>query len=529
MRLVVPLVLAAATYCGCRPIAAPYHAVQLITLDPPRPPPPTIYYKRPGLRPAAAVEQTPEPPRARPAVVSIVGRVKTGAGVPLPGIVMRIGGARDATTITDANGSFQFQVPPGSYFLAPPRDAAPGIEFSPEIMALAPLDADAIQDFTCAGPCLAGPAVTPAKELVITDPTVVGDARASSAAAGSPWSFRFLVEQMTPAGVDPADFVGAWLGQMDLTDHHVNGFPVDKRHTSALRALWPTIVGNRLDLSRAPFRLLAITNRVDLHAAGNGEGRLVYGVVDSNGVGRPMTVIFEFELPSRDMRTGAQLTRRDWAARFHALGSLPFGAQYNAALQDVTDLFTRRNTNPARPGGSSILQVRSNEVLMGGPWQLREFRLGTDGGPLALWLFATAQTPADGAAVAGTPENRALIGYLDASRAAIYGGFASVPAGLLGGQATENFSWTFKTPVDAEARHAFAGQTCNGCHSSEIGGLQRDGFYHVSPIAEPGSDGSGRLSSFVREQEFPRRTLFMQSLLTCSPPACPAGGEPGVN
>jgi hypothetical protein len=464
----------------------------------------------------------PEPPP--PAFVTIVGRVATSGGVSLPGVTVRLGGLVQATTVTDANGAYRFRVPPGNYSLAPaPRSSS---LFTPDVLNLSGLAADAIHDFTCSGSCTGGPLVLPNKELVITDPSVVGDARASNASAGQPWSFRFLVEQMTPAGVDPADFIGAWLGQLEVPDHSVNGFPVDVRNTSALRALWPTGAGKRLDLSRAPFRLLAITNRVDLHAAGNGEARFVYGVVDAHGVGRPMTVIFEFELPSRDAFTGAVLTRRDWAAKFHALGGLGFGDGYNTALQEITDLFTRRNTSPARPGGSSIAQVRSNEVLMGGPWQMREFHLSTANGPLALWLATTAQTPADAAGATGSPLNVALHGFVSASRVAIHGGYAQVPSGILGGQATENFAWAFVSPLDAAARHAFAGQTCNGCHFSEAGGLQKDGFYQVSPIADPGADGIGRLSSFLRLFELPRRALFLQTTLTCDGATCPAGAEP---
>jgi hypothetical protein len=373
--------------------------------------------------------------------------------------------------------------------------------------------------------------VVPERELVITDPTVVGDTRASNALAGAPWSFRFLMEQMTPAGGDPADFVGNWLGQFEIARRTVNGFPVDLRNTAALRALWPTTTGGKLDLARAPFRLLAIINRVDLHATSNGEVRFVYGAVDPSGAGRPMTVIFELDLPAKHPLSGTTLTRWDWAAGFHVLGGLPFGASYNATLQSITDLVTLRGTSPGKPGGSSIAQVRTNDGLTGDRWQLREFHLVATGAPtaagasVALRLSPVAQTPADSAVVAGTIENKVLVSYLDTFKAAIHGGFASVPAGLLGGQSTQSFSWTFTAPVNADARHGFAAQTCNGCHTSETSGLQIDGFAHISPTADPGPDGAGRLSRFVKQVEIPRRTLFMQNQLTCSGPTCASGAE----
>jgi len=138
-----------------------------------------------------------------------------------------------------------------------------------------------------------------------------------------------------------------------------------------------------LDLARAPFRLLAIPNRIDLHASTNGEARFVYGAVDASGAGRPKTVIIELEPPATNPRSGIALTRQNWAAAFHMLGGLPFGPRYNATLQSLTDLLTRRGTSRSKPGGSSVAQVRTNDKLMGERWQLREFHLMTFGAPAA--------------------------------------------------------------------------------------------------------------------------------------------------
>lgn len=479
-----------------------------------------------SLAGAATAAAPQAPPASAPPMVTIVGHVTVNSGVPLPGIAVQLGGAAQRTTVTDANGTFVFRVLPGSYVVSPPHGVA--ATFTPDTATLSNLTMDTVETFNCSGNCGGGPAIIAGKELVVTHPTVTSDPRASNAVAGAPWSFRFLVEQMTPAGVDPADFTAAWLSEFEVADGTVNGFPVDVRNTAALRALWPTTAGGKLDLSKAPFRLLAIINRTDLHAAGNGEARFVFGAVDAAGAGKPMTVIFEFELPAADPRTGAALTRRDWAARFHALGGLAFGPTYNASLQAVTDLFTRRNADPSRPGGSAIGQVRSNEIFMGGPWQMREFHLAARAGVLGLRLAPPAQTPVDSAVTEGTPQNQALLAYLAASRAGIVAGSAAVPEAIRGGQSNESFSWTFSAPVDAVARHAFAGQTCNGCHFSESGGLQINGFYHVTPVAEPGPDGSGRLSSFIKLVEIPRRTFFMQNVLTCSGWTCSAGAEPGL-
>jgi hypothetical protein len=251
----------------------------------------------------------------------------------------------------------------------------------------------------------------------------------------------------------------------------------------------------------------------------------VYGAV-TDGASQPMTVIFEFGLPA------GTLTRNAWASMFHALSSNPFGAGYNAALEAVTDLFTARNTSPTKPGGSSINQVRSNEILMTPPpafiWQLREFHLATVNGELGLQLSTTAQTPADTANNAGTPENVALASYLNASAAQIHGGYAAVPSTVIGGQSTETFSWSVSstlTPVSPQALQDFAGQTCNGCHFSHDPALSLGTFYQISPLQPVGVDGTGRLSPFITSFEIPRRTRFMQNMLTCSGASCAAGGE----
>jgi hypothetical protein len=49
---------------------------------------------------------------------------------------------------------------------------------------------------------------------------------------------------------------------------------------------------------------------------------------------------------------------------------------YNSALQTLTQQFVLANTSPLRPNGSSLGQLRTNEVALAAPWELREFRLG---------------------------------------------------------------------------------------------------------------------------------------------------------
>jgi hypothetical protein len=76
-----------------------------------------------------------------------------------------------------------------------------------------------------------------------------------------------------------------------------------------------------------------------------------------------------------------------------------------------------------------------------------------------------------------------------------------------------------------------AGQTCNGCHFSEVhdpqtgAPLNTGGFYQIAPINDTSADGTARLAPFIKDFEIPRRTKFMQNVLTCSGSGCAAGAE----
>jgi len=366
-------------------------------------------------------------------------------------------------------------------------------------------------------------AVQPFKELVIVDSSVVTNTRADGTNDGH-WSFRWLMEQMAPSGVDAGDFVSHWLSGLHVKS--VNGFAIDDRAgTDALIASWPKRSDGRLDLGRAPLRLLAITNRVDITFGGNpGEARFVFGLVDrATSAGLPMTVIFEYRLP----RLGTTSDRKEWARRFHALGVLPFGAAYNQKLQALTDAFAKRGANPGGVNGSALGQLRVNEIQLGNPWELREFHLNAATAELS--PGTTAQNPDQ-----SFNGSQALATFLIANAAAARNGNAVVPSKMLGGNAPETFTpWAFSQPgIDEAMRRGFAANTCNGCHNAET--RQLDGFYHVTPLGGPigASDGQSRLSDFVKVEDMPRRARFMSKLLGVPVPAPPpppldGGSDPG--
>jgi len=326
--------------------------------------------------------------------------------------------------------------------------------------------------------------VDPWKELVIVDSSVVLDARTSNASDGA-WSFRQLMERL-----GPRDLAETWLRTYRQTA--LNGFAVDDRKgVEDLIASWPRRDG-ALDLSRAPFRLLAIVSRLDLTTSANGEARLIYGLTDpATGASRKMTVAFEYTLPA----LGTQNDRAEWARRWHALGKLAFGPEYNSALQRLTDAFAQ---------AAALSQLRANEQQFGEFWQLRQWTL--EGGSLR--LSPTPQTPDQ--SFNGSPRLAQLIlDNADAFRA----GTASIPRELQGGVSPEIGAWVFagEARIDESLRHAFARQTCNGCHAQETNSAQ--GFFHVSPFKPLAGNGRDRVSDFLKNEEMARRASRLQELL----------------
>jgi hypothetical protein len=326
--------------------------------------------------------------------------------------------------------------------------------------------------------------VDPWKELVIVDSSVVLDGRASNGSNG-PWSFRQLMERF-----GSRDLVESWLRTYRQTS--LNGFSVsDRVDVEELLASWPRRDGS-LDLAQAPFRLLAIVSRLDLATGANGEARLIYGLYDpGSGAPRKMTVGFEYKLPA----LGTPNDRAEWARRWHALGRIPFGETYNAELQRLTELFAQ---------GGSLSQLRANEQQFGELWQLRQWVF--DGGTLR--LVPTPQTP-DQTLNGSARLAQFIVDNADGLRA----GTAVLPADLLGGVSPEIGAWVFKgdARIDETLRHAFARQTCNGCHAQETNSAQ--GFFHVSPFKPLTGNGQDRVSDFLKKDDMGRRVSWLQELL----------------
>lgn len=363
------------------------------------------------------------------------------------------------------------------------------------------------------------------KELVIVDESVIGDARAKNANAGT-WSFRHAVEQMVPAGMSSSDFVGRWLEQWSRATR-VNASTVAPRPQVRSKLICPWLratpenacnedctscSGNTFDLAKAPFRLLAIVNRMDERkkvagGAGtgeSGEGRLVFGMTngpadDPASPAMGMTIIYEYEL------IGAP---KAWAERWHSLGQFTeFDESYKVALEGVTNAYVNRGSKPDGPSENGISTIRTNEREFEWQWEMREFKLATDG----LFLGPLTNTP--DVSLNGSP---AMADFLVQNRSVVLTEKFALPTSLRGATTRQGFRWSFDG-VDEQLRGSFARQTCNGCHQTEQTPI--DVNFHISPF----QSGVGKLSAFMNNPADPAhdelavRANDMRTMICASP------------
>jgi hypothetical protein len=315
--------------------------------------------------------------------------------------------------------------------------------------------------------------IAPSRTLLIRHPSVVDDA-VRAVEPGGVWTFGHLMQQLAP---DASDMVEAMFRSFTV-QQIINGFEVAPRPgmDPAVLAPWPRTASGKLDLARAPMRLLAIANRLDLSdlkQGRGGEGRFVFGVLAANGSQLVFTVILEYMLPAHD-----QAEFRALASALHALQEQPFPSEdYNAALEAWTSRY------------GALLRVRTNENDLGrdGRWEMREFRPGSK----SLQPAPLAQTPQ--AAFNGS---EALGRFILANQPSIETELHDVPAQWDGasfqaGALINNLEfWNAPGDIPPELRHKFSVNTCNGCHGGETG----TSFFHVFP-RQPGE--ASQLSDFL--------------------------------
>lgn len=289
--------------------------------------------------------------------------------------------------------------------------------------------------------------------LMIRDPLVVQDPARTwnpcdrSGNANGVWTFNHLMTEMANeplTGISPSDFVESWLKTwVQNPGPNVNSFTVSTRaQMQVIIDNWRADSGGgKLDLSKAPLRLLAIVPRLDLrrttgggggysaNVSGNfldgGEARFVFGFVvpphwgggggsydDGDKLGfigsqpiqahrgcesLPFSVIFEYRIPKCNC-----LDVRGWARQWVELANhTPGTSAYNGRLHRITQQFVTRNADPTNPNGSALGQLRTNEIALpqDAPipeivWELREFQL-TQMPWSVLNETTTAETPHD--------------------------------------------------------------------------------------------------------------------------------------
>jgi hypothetical protein len=366
----------------------------------------------------------------------------------------------------------------------------------------------------------------PGKSLLVNDPGVVGapgdptrvwDPCSGAGTKMGAFTFGHLMTEMANqplTGISPSTFAMQWLKTWQA-NQVINTFNVPARPSIATQIINPWLAasgGSTLDLGVAPFRLLAIVNRLDLRTGAGGYGgstgnagelRFVFGAV--KGSGRtcqllPFTVIFEYGVPIQGC-----VPVRSWAKQWVNLNGFALGSPgYNAALQAITDQVILRNAAPPKPNGSALNQLRTNEIAIGSPWELRQFNLlsAID----VLHETPVFQTPdvRFNAADPGWSGSTLLDTFLQltppgATVPLIFlgnrflGGAAPVTANNVG------YFWNTST-LDLDPAHIgnwnqrrqqFSLNTCNACHAGET----KTPFTHINPTTPIGSPAA--LSGFL--------------------------------
>jgi hypothetical protein len=369
---------------------------------------------------------------------------------------------------------------------------------------------------------------------VLTDPTRTFNPCTGVGNPNGKWTFNYLMTQMVGgSGVPPTAFVKAWLSRW-LVPQTVNGWSVPARpNVQQIINAWPKLPNGELNLQRAPFRLIAIVNRVDLrgnsvYGGGNaGEGRFVFELMNAQCQPQRFTAILEYGVPL----SGCPVVRA-YGKAWYDLGGLVLGSPaYNTSLEKITDRFTAANAAPRKPNGSALNQLRTNEIVLSFPWELREFTI------------ANASHLLEQATVKQTPElnsnnnTKRLADFINPNAAAILNNSYTVPllfqgTHFLGGAApipTSALFWDAAPPhpsvqiTTANTRFGFSLNTCSGCHAGETattfqhlstfipGGISR--FLTGETVADPAGEKTGGLPTQRAFDDLARRAADLDALV----------------
>lgn len=366
------------------------------------------------------------------------------------------------------------------------------------------------------------------------------------------WTFGHLVGNMMGQKEIPGQFLEHWFSQW-TEEQMVNGHKSDKRQSpgTSPRINWPRNQKGELSLAKSPLRLLSIVNRMDLWKQNQdtgqpldaGEGRFVFCLTngyqsaenedgylrnsESSSLG--FTIIFEYGL---DASSDNQL--KEWVDRWHGLARTisrldpKINENYLKALEEVTDRITKRGTSPSKPNGNSINQIRTNEIVLGNPWQMREFTLQSKNVLVESFNGKTKLTAPAGqlknsdeigiwtTTTKGNPDfdkfsnSQFLSSWLNKRKAIILGDHPwQAPAWTVGPIANEPSPFStfqFTSLNNEQIAKQFGLMTCTGCHTGNTG--------TTFTMIKPRSDSqASNLANFLKNEDLAARKVIMDELV----------------
>lgn len=354
----------------------------------------------------------------------------------------------------------------------------------------------------CGGPCITCE-VKADKELIITSNDVVDN----DAAKGGKLSFGYLIENLAgnkeDGGILIKSLFDNWSNRTPtFTVPNTFSTAPNRPNVDLFLNRWKDIDGDTgtlenwvPNLDNAPFRLLGITNRIDLKDTINnssGEGRFTYCInpeLFPNDNSAFFNIIFEYNLPGK---TTDDCSR--WVNKWHSLSEDSLSkAQYIEVLTSVTDSFVLMN---------ELNQLRTNDFIFEKVWELREFKHNKSSNSFESHFLS--KTPdirfnnQDELSSAVTQlqneiDNNLNYEFEESMRAA-----SAVP-NTANQNAINNPGFTWDIPnVNSNLEFLSSLNTCNGCHMGhgDNAGLR---FMHMKPRKESEQvEISGRLSNIDR-------------------------------
>lgn len=352
------------------------------------------------------------------------------------------------------------------------------------------------------------PAIDPARSLLITDLSVVNDCRRTwdaptfradgqpdLPAVGCPdgkWTFNYLITQIAneeTTGVSPSALVQKWVEtwKVDQALGESGVYPIQKRteNFEILAKRWPGLKEGRADPAKAPFRLEAIVNRIDLRdnlifaprdpsgGINLGELRFIFTLNPATHDESQFSMILEYGVTTPSL-SGA----RDYARRWVELSSIPIDSEhYREKLESLTESVVRAGLGHHRPNRSALLQLRTHEAIHGvNRWQFRQWSI--DAVTHHLVPSILPQTPSQ-----QLHSSDALREYIAAEAADIARNVYELPEYFYPFQIPFRAAFdislpggdTFWRPAPGrpgganfpDAAHILSLNTCSGCHGGE--------------------------------------------------------------